>query len=103
VAHDQLWNIIPIPIPKSINSSKGNFLPSFELYFDKFSALQYQAVQFYLKQDSTKILEDYDQLFRINLQDIPEVSFQEVLKRHFLPHFQIAKNLGFSYPYIYGK
>jgi hypothetical protein len=101
VAHDQLWNIIPVP--KNINSAKGNTLPSFELYFERFSALQYQAVQFYLNRKSTKILEDYDQLFRTDLQEIPEASFQEILKRHLLPHFQTARNLGFSYPYVYDK
>jgi hypothetical protein len=99
VAHDQLWNIIPMP--KNINSSKGNSLPSFERYFEKFSALQYQAVQFYVKKGTLKLLEDYDQILRQSLVDMSEESFRELLKSHILPHFQSARNLGFKYPFIY--
>lgn len=98
VAHDQLWNIIPAP--KSINSSKSNCLPS-EHYFKDFTQLQYQAVQFYLKKKKTNLLEDYDQIFRTDLRQISKEEFADTLQKHFMPHFQTAKNLGFSYPYVY--
>ncbi len=99
VAHDQLWNIIPTP--KTINSSKGNCLPSFELYFERLSALQYGAVQFYREKESMKMLEDYDQIFKTDLRTLSIEEFSAILKNHLLPHFQTARNLGFSYPYIY--
>lgn len=99
VAHDQLWNIVPTF--KSINSSKGNCLPSLELYFEKFLALQYQIVQFYLKKSSVKILEDYDQIFKVELDSLSEAEFSRILSEHLFPHFQTAKNLGFAYPYVY--
>lgn len=38
VAHNQLWNLIPVP--KSVNSSKSNKLPS-DRYFDKFIQVQH--------------------------------------------------------------
>ena len=100
VAHDQLWNIIPTP--KSINSSKSNCLPS-ERYFKDFINLQYQVVQFYLNKRKMNFLEDYDQIFRTDLRQISLEEFTDTLQKHFLPHFQTARNLGFSYPYIYKK
>jgi hypothetical protein len=38
VAHNQLWNLIPVP--KSVNSSKSNKVPS-DIYFDKFIQVQH--------------------------------------------------------------
>lgn len=73
VVHDQLWNIVPTF--KSINSSKSNCLPSIDLYFERFAALQYRIVQFYLKKNEAKILEDYDQIFKIKLEDLSETRF----------------------------
>lgn len=98
VAHDQLWNIVPTP--KSVNSSKGNCLPS-EQYFKNFTQLQYQIVQFYLKKQKTNLLEDYDYLFRTDLRQLSREDFAETLQKHLLPHFQTAKNLGFSHSYVY--
>jgi hypothetical protein len=45
VAHDQLWNLIPVS--KSINSSKNNYLPSLDRYFPRFAALQFQGLESY--------------------------------------------------------
>lgn len=45
VAHDQLWNLIPVS--KSINSSKSNRLPSLDLYLPKMVDLQYQGLKSY--------------------------------------------------------
>lgn len=101
VAHDQLWNIVPTF--RSINSSKSNCLPSLDLYFDKFLALQYQIVQFYLKKKSGNLLEDYDQIFKVDLKSLSEEEFSKKLREHLFPHFQSARNLGFEYPYIYSN
>ena len=99
VAHDQLWNIIPTP--RITNASKGNRLPSLDLYFDKFSSLQYRIVQFYLKNDNARFLEDYDQLCKVQLGTLSEAEFSTILRAHLVPHFQTARNLGFNYPYIH--
>ncbi|WP_373515965.1 HNH endonuclease domain-containing protein [Persicitalea sp.] len=100
VAHDQLWNIVPTP--KRVNSSKSNCLPS-EQYFKEFTRLQYQVVQFYLNKQKLNVLEDYDQIFRTDLRLLSLKEFTDTLQKYFLPHFQTAKNLGFTYPYIYQK
>lgn len=99
VAHDQLWNIIPMP--KNINSAKNDRLPSLEAYFEGFSTLQYKAVQFYLKKGNRQLPEDYTCLFRENLYDMSLETFQDVLRKQITPQWQTAQNLGFPYPYIY--
>ncbi|MFN8345676.1 MAG: HNH endonuclease domain-containing protein [Spirosomataceae bacterium] len=99
VVHDQIWNIIPAP--KTINSAKSNRLPSLDIYFEAFSALQYKAVQFYLKKGNQKLPEDYTYLFRENLHGMSLETFQDVLRKQITPQWQTAQNLGFPYPFIY--
>lgn len=41
VAHDELWNLSPTT--KNINSSKGNQLPNFDLYYKELSLLEFRA------------------------------------------------------------
>ena len=43
VAHDELWNLHPTT--QSINSSKNNSLPTWELYFEKLGGLEYRAYE----------------------------------------------------------
>ncbi len=101
VAHDQLWNIIPTSI--SVNSSKGNSLPFFDLYFDKFSDLQFRAVQFYLEHPKSKLLVDYQQLLgESKLEGLSQEEFRLVLKKQLMPLLLTAQNMGFGL-YIYGK
>ena len=102
VAHDQLWNIIPTS--KSINSTKSNYLPSVERYFNLYALLQYSAFQFHFKKGHNKLLEDYCLLFAQDLSSIQEKPFawfKEQLNRQILPRIQTAKNLGFTYPFEY--
>lgn len=101
VVHDQLWNIIPTP--KNINSGKNDGLPSFEMYFESFLNVQYDAVQFYLKKGNIKILEDYSCIFHESLNEMPLYTFRNVLTKLIVPQLQTAQNLGFSYPNVYDK
>ena len=41
VAHDEFWNLSPTT--RSINSSKSNNLPKWDIYFPKLSELQFKA------------------------------------------------------------
>jgi CRISPR/Cas system Type II protein with McrA/HNH and RuvC-like nuclease domain len=41
VAHDQLWNLIPVS--RSVNSAKSNNIPS-EQYFSKFVTMQHEGI-----------------------------------------------------------
>lgn len=99
MAHDQLWNIIPTT--KNVNSSKNDRLPSLEVYFEAFSTLQYNAVQFYLKKENQQLPEDYLYLFRENVQGMSLETFQDVLRKQITPQWQTAQNLGFPHPFIY--
>ncbi|MGI4822606.1 MAG: HNH endonuclease domain-containing protein [Janthinobacterium lividum] len=102
VAHDQLWNIIPTI--KRVNSAKNDRLPSFELYFDAYSKLQFEAFQYHVSCGNEKLLEDYHILFAQDLKSLQQQPlnwFRERLKRQVLPQLQTAQNLGFSYPFEY--
>ncbi len=43
VAHDELWNLHPTT--KSINSSKSNCLPDWDIYFPELAKLEYLSYQ----------------------------------------------------------
>ncbi|WP_428655336.1 HNH endonuclease domain-containing protein [Runella sp.] len=101
VVHDQLWNIIPTP--KNINSGKSDGLPSFEMYFESFLKIQYDAVQFYLKKGNIRILEDYNRIFHESLNEMSLETFRDVLTKQIVPQLQTAQNLGFSYPNVFDK
>lgn len=97
VAHDRLWNIIPTP--KNINSAKNDKLPDTELYFDKFSALQYQSFNFYFQKEQYRLLEDYSLLFHEELKSIAVLThddFKNKLQKQTFPQLEIAKNMGFA-------
>jgi hypothetical protein len=104
VAHDQLWNIIPTP--KNVNSAKSDWLPSIELYINDYVYTQFEIFQFYIKKENFKIIEDYSILFSQSSEFIKLITFddfKENLKKHILPQIQTARNMGFSYPFIYRK
>ncbi len=102
VAHDQLWNLIPTT--KTVNSSKNDWLPATEQYFEKYAQLQYNVFQFHVQTGPVKKLEDYSLLFRESTDTIKASSFEwfrERLSQAILPQLQTARNMGFSYPFIY--
>lgn len=102
VAHDQLWNLIPTT--KTVNSAKNDWLPDTNLYFDKFAQLQFDAFRFYAELGQTKKLEDYSVLFRESTETIhrsPFTWFWERLTQAVSPQLQTARNMGFSYPFVF--
>lgn len=104
VAHDQLWNIIPTP--KNVNSAKSDWLPSIELYINDYVYTQFKVYEFYFKKDKSKIMEDYRILFSQSSEFDKLIAFddfKENLKKHILPQIHTARNMGFSYPFIYRK
>jgi 5-methylcytosine-specific restriction endonuclease McrA len=95
VAHDQLWNLVPVP--KKINSSKGDWLPSTQ-YLEKFAELQFDA--FHITKDilKEKNLEDYTILYKESISDIAQIDkpkFIRILVENIKPLMQIAANMGF--------
>lgn len=99
VAHDQLWNIVPVT--KSANSAKSDSLPDLALYFDSFANIQYQALQIVSRvARATRLLEDYALLLKAGslaeLQNLTFSRFREALYAVMIPQMQIAANMGFA-------
>ncbi|MDC0643943.1 hypothetical protein OAP32_00035 [Crocinitomicaceae bacterium] len=89
LAHDLMWNLIPAD--QSFNSSKGAKLPPLDVYFEKFYALQKNALEIVKqKQPKNKFLQDYLTLF-------PELTInKERYRDHLEPLITIANNNGFE-------
>lgn len=104
IAHDQIWNLIPTT--KAVNSMKSDWLPSLEKYFDGFAILQFEAFHFHYQKENKRLLEDYSSNFGASLDDIfsmNKVAFINRLKQQISSMIEIARNLGFSYPFVYKK
>lgn len=105
VAHDQLWNLIPVS--KESNSSKSNNLPSI-IYLDNFIKLQFDGLKTFSSCRGIKstILEDYTMLFKTDITEIISLSpekFGEIFKKNIKPLTQIATNMGFQTDWIWKK
>ena len=102
VAHDEMWNLNPTT--KSINSSKSNHLPDWNIYFDRLVQQEYQSYQLMWQYD--RIHKEFDKCAKkhINSDDVryhvyrPGLSlseFSKELEDIILPVYQSAKNCGF--------
>ncbi len=103
VAHDQLWNLLPIP--KCVNSAKSNNIPA-EKHLSHFAELQYNAFQFSINSEiiKPKVLEDYSILFKDTLKNIAMINkynFENVIVENIKPLMQIAVNMGFPGEWVY--
>lgn len=93
VAHDQLWNLLPVET--TTNSSKGDALPAFD-YIEPLAAFHWTALAY--MNDYPKALEDYETCFQ---QSTAELKFQggpaftRRYREMLIPQLQIAANQGF--------
>lgn len=98
VTHDLLWNIVPVP--RNINSAKGDRLPDFDLYFEPFAQLQSKAFQAVAASQKGDLLEDYVLLFKrqsaAEIQALSFNAFKATLHDTIAPQIQIAQNMGFE-------
>lgn len=96
VAHNQLWNLIPVE--KNINRSKNDRLPELRL-LPKMAVIQRQAIHTYVDfGGKVKALEDFCDL-GIDTQTLLSLNDQEFLNLYnntFVPMRQIAVNMGFE-------
>lgn len=103
VAHDEMWNLTPTT--KSINSSKSNNLPDWNIYFKKLAELEYKSYELMWKYDS--IHAEFDKCARehVNDNDVrlrlysPDLSFEKfsgMLEKIMLPVYRAAENCGFE-------
>ncbi|MCS6842187.1 MAG: HNH endonuclease [Roseiflexus sp.] len=104
VAHDDLWNIIPVS--RLSNSSKGDNLPKIERYFNAFTSTQFEAVRIVSeRRPGSRLLEDYVLLFKVTSSEdflrMDLETFQKILYDSIAPQVQIARNMGFPAEWVY--
>jgi hypothetical protein len=99
VAHDQLWNLIPVSI--NINSSKSNKLPSLERYFNRYADIQSKALIVYHnspgKTPWKTIVEPYVADLKIKPAELFDRDKLFIgLKTMIEPLYSLATNQGFT-------
>ena len=109
VAHDELWNLHPTT--KSINSSKSNSLPLWELYFSSLGEIEYRAYE--LKNQNEILAREFQKIapYHLNNQQIrnqlyaeglDKNSFIERLEHVVKPVYESAQMSGFR-EWVYDK
>ncbi|MEA5499191.1 HNH endonuclease domain-containing protein [Limnoraphis robusta Tam1] len=98
VAHDQLWNLVPI-VPE-VNSSKSNNLPS-QKYFTQFVEIQHLGLvtshQFMKKNTWEKYVEPYTSDLKLSSEDLLDLDrLKNAYELTLIPLMNLAKNQGFS-------
>ena len=108
VAHDEFWNLHPTT--KSINSSKSNNLPDWDVYFPKLCGLEYLSYQMMNKYDKVhdafekcakEHLNSMEIRGRIYRPNLTHAEFANVLEEVVRPVYLSAKNCGFR-NWVYG-
>lgn len=95
VAHDQLWNLVPVLA--ETNSRKSDNLPDAELYLPRLASLHYMALS--VLRDKPRFHEDYIICFKQHPSDILDRGEDYLFgcyKAVFAPQLQIAQNQGFA-------
>ena len=110
VAHDEFWNLSPTT--KAINSSKSNYLPSWNAYFPKLARLEYQSYRLIWEYDS--IHKEFEKCAKehINNEDVRNrlyregMQFEEFFKeleRVVRPIYLSAHECGFNWDWEYKR
>ena len=103
VAHDEMWNLSPTT--KSINSSKSNNLPNWDIYFEKLALQEFQSYQLMWKYDilhkefekcAREHINNEDIRYRVYRRNLEFEEFAGELKTIILPVYQSAQNCGFG-------
>ena len=104
VTHDELWNLSPTK--KSINSSKSNGLPDWDIYFSKLCELEYSAYVLANSNDAVHALQEDCLKEHINndevkqrlylSRDLSREQYTNILEGIIHPVYIGAENLGFE-------
>ncbi len=103
VAHDELWNLHPTT--KSINSSKSNCLPDWDIYFPELAKLEYLSYQMMWENEAVhsefekcgrEHLNNVDIRHKLYRQGQTFTEFENYLEEIVQPVYQSAKNCGFE-------
>ena len=103
VAHDELWNLHPTT--KSINSSKSNGLPDWDVYFKPLYEMEY--ISYSLSKENPEIADAFAKIaqYHLNSDEIRRVlycdglsenDFGERLNNVIFPVYNAALNSGFK-------
>ena len=103
VAHDEFWNLNPTT--KSINSSKSNYLPDWNIYFPQLAEIEYLSYEMLWKYET--VHKEFEKCAREHLNNdeirrkvyreglsFPE--FASALEEVIQPIYISAKNCGFK-------
>lgn len=100
VAHDRLWNLIPIANIEDefrLNSCKSDYLPSLERFLQPLADEHLLAIQAIIEHGKRpKVMEDYVDL-GLDCEDLKTISsenFFEAFSKTYTPMNLIAKNMG---------
>ena len=110
VMNDELWNLMPVD--SSLNSSKSNRLPKWDLYFGRFANNQYAMYEYIHHNEALYKL--YERCYRDNLHSIwagqelykagnTKDTFFSILQKNMQPIYDSAKRQGYEvwdYSYI---
>lgn len=102
VAHDEMWNLIPSNA--SVNRSKSNNLPEWNLYFNKMANMEYDLYKSVVEYDSIHKL--FEKCYAKNLQSLwaleelyvkgnTEEVFKYKLEAHLHPLYEAARMQGY--------
>ena len=103
VAHDELWNLHPTT--RSINSSKSNGLPDWDVYFKPLYELEY--ISYKLSKEDSEIKDSFNKISKYHLNNseivkalycdgLTEAEFGERLSNVILPVYNAARDNGFK-------
>lgn len=95
VAHDLLWNLLPVEA--TTNSSKGDLLPDLDLYLPRLVKVQMGAIR--SMKEHPKMLEDYTNCFKQDVACLVDMSEQDLTTKYrevMSAQVQIAENMGFQ-------
>lgn len=105
VAHDELWNLVPTT--RTINSSKSNNLPDWDLYFQDLASVEYSAYRAVREYDEIKALQkaandclkehvNNDEIrYSLYQSELDQTRFAEHLEKILRPSYDSALNMGF--------
>ena len=102
VAHDEVWNLVPSNA--SVNRSKSNNLPEWNLYFNKMASMEYDLYKSVVEYDSIHTL--FEKCYAKNLQSLWAVEelyvkgntedvFKHKLEAHLHPLYEAARMQGY--------
>lgn len=94
VAHDLLWNLVPVDA--STNSSKGDALPDLETHLPRLVSLHVRAIA--LTKQRPRLLEDYTEAFKLDVPGLLALGEDGLCAKYrdlMTSQVQIAANQGF--------